>query len=212
MEKIYLVRHAESIANSLGIYQGQSYDTDLSSRGREQARALAYRLKQIQFAAVITSPLKRTRQTAEFVADYCEVATVTVEQRIIETDHGDWEGLSKEKIALCWPQLHKQWLTQPSGVMFPHGEAFKETQERVLGWWKRFCRTGGLRLVVTHDNIARIIIAHVLGLDLNEIWRFHLYPTAITEIITHDGKAFLESLNDKVHLGDKENSVANHAL
>lgn len=212
MGKIYLVRHAESLANAQGIYQGQTYDTDLSLRGFAQAKALARRFKQVRFTAVVTSPLKRTRQTAAIVVSHCHAKIFRTEPDIIETDHGDWEGLPKEKVVACWPRLFKQWLTQPSDVIFPHGEAFRKTQRRVLNWWQKFCRTGGINLVVTHDNIVRIIIAHVLGLNLDAIWRFHLYPTAITEIITYNKEIFLECLNDKIHLRNKEISLANQAL
>ena len=97
MAKIYLVRHAESIANVQGIYQGQTYDTDLSKRGVMQAQALAQHFQYIPISRVIASPLKRTLQTATIVA-FNKHLPVQLESQIIETNHGEWEGKHKDVI------------------------------------------------------------------------------------------------------------------
>lgn len=56
MAKIFFIRHAESIANTQGIYQGQTYDTPLSPLGVRQARLLAQRLARENLSFVIASP------------------------------------------------------------------------------------------------------------------------------------------------------------
>jgi len=64
VKSIIVVRHAESVANTEGIYQGQTYDTDLSELGKKQTKALANRLNDLELRKIITSPLKRTYKTA----------------------------------------------------------------------------------------------------------------------------------------------------
>lgn len=211
MAKIYLVRHAESIANTKGIYQGQSYNTRLSKLGRQQAQALSHRFRDTHLDFIVTSPLLRTRSTALVVAKGRNIPVVE-ESEIIETNHGAWEGLSKTLVAARWPRLYRRWLASPAVVHFPGGEAFADTRTRVLSWWRKALRYHGVQLVITHDNIARIIVAQVLGLPFDNIWQFHLYPAAITTIAVTDDKPTVVTLNDTRHLGECGERLANYAL
>jgi len=210
--KIYFVRHAESLANAQSIYQGQSYDTDLSARGKSQAQALAQCFERISFSRVIASPLKRTMQTATIVA-LNKHLSVQIEPQIIETNHGDWEGKHKDVIKKTWPWIYRKWTRFPSATKFPQGEHFLETQKRVLEWWQLFCQNiSSDTLVVSHDNIIRIIVARVLNRKLNKIWKFHLQPTAITEVSVAKDKITLVSLGDSKHLGGLDVDLSMHAL
>lgn len=212
MATIYLVRHAESFANVQGIYQGQTYDTDLSECGTLQAQALAKLFQSISISQIIASPLKRTMQTAASVA-LSKQLTVQAESQIIETNHGDWEGKHKDVIKKTWPWIYKKWTRFPSSTKFPQGEHFLETQKRVLGWWQLFCRAVTVdTLVVSHDNIIRIIVARILNRKLNKIWKFHLQPTAITEVSVIKEKIVLVSLGDSKHLEGLEVDLSMHAL
>lgn len=211
MTHIYLVRHGESVANTKGIYQGQGYDTPLSPLGNKQAQALARRFADIPVDRIVVSPLLRTKETAGYVSRVCG-APMVFEHAIIETNHGAWEGKSKDEIIKTWPVLYKKWLKFPSGVKFPGGEHFLETQKRVIAWWVGFLNeTDENILVVTHDNIIRIIVAYIFGMKLNKIWKFHLQPTAVTHVVAGEKPAII-ALNDGIHLGTLTVNLANHAL
>ncbi len=211
MAKIYLVRHAESIANTKGIYQGQTYDTGLSLIGKKQAETLALRFTKIPIIRIIASPLLRTKETAMAVSKVNGVE-IFLEERIIETNHGEWEGKKKVAIVKRWKKTYQNWLDNPPSVKFPGGEAFADTQKRVLDWWQDVIKENEDVLVVTHDNIARIIIAEVLGLSFDSIWNFHLHPAALNVIEIENGEAKLKCLNDMEHLGSLDTNVAIHAL
>lgn len=212
MANIYLVRHAESVANTQGIYQGITYDTELSELGQKQAKALAERFKRISLSRVIASPLKRTLQTATIVA-LNKHLPVQVEPQIIETNHGDWEGKHKDVIKKTWPWMYKKWTRFPSSTKFPQGEHFLETQKRVLAWWQLFCQNiSADTLVVSHDNIIRIIVARILNRKLNKIWKFHLQPTAITEVSVIKDTITLVGLGECKHLGGLNVDLSMHAL
>lgn len=212
MANIYLVRHAESRANMQGVYQGITYDTELSVRGQKQAQALAVRFEDISLSRIITSPLKRTLQTAAVVGNSKKIPP-QVEQQIIETNHGDWEGKHKEEIQKIWPWIYKKWQRFPSGTKFPHGEHFLDTQKRVTGWWGQFCQTVlDDTLIVSHDNIIRIIVARVLNKKLNSIWKFHLQPTSVTVVsINHECPSIVR-LGDSKHLEGLSVDLSMHAL
>lgn len=211
MGKFYLIRHAESIANSLGIYQGQTHDTELSLRGKKQAKSLAkyFRNKNIDF--IIASPLKRTKITAGAIS-LVTGAKIIFETSVLETNHGKWEGKHKDVIERKWKSVFKKWQKSPGDTSFPDGESFKKTQERVIEWWSSFKNTPGEFAVVTHDNIIRIIIADVLGLKLNKIWNFHITPTGVTAIENTEGNLRLVTLNDTKHLEKVDMGISTHAL
>ncbi len=211
MAKIYLVRHGESVANTKGIYQGQTYNTPLSAVGEKQADALAKYFENIDLNRILTSPLIRTKETARKVADLKRMKIFETTE-IIETNHGSWEGVEKQMIEKRWPNLYQLWLNKPGDVGFPEGETFRETEKRVLGWWNDLLKKNGNLLVVTHDNIIRIIVADVLGLDLNNIWKFQLHPAAVTTIETEGGKTRLLELDEKNHLENLLVNLKNHAL
>lgn len=212
MAKIYLVRHGESVANTQGVYQGITYDTPLSQLGNKQAMALAEFLGNIKLGKIYASPLTRTRQTAQAVANLQKL-DVELSLEVLETNHGEWEGKRKGEIVKLWPELYKRWQKFPSRVQFPEGEHFLDTQKRVLDWWNNLeSQSLTDTLVVTHDNILRIIIAKVLNMKLNRIWKFHLQPAAYTVVEVDDGVAKLVELNSMDHLGGMQANLAIHAL
>jgi len=212
MAKIYLIRHGESIANTKGIYQGQTYNTDLSPLGMKQAHAVGKRLKHEQIAAMYVSPLTRTKQTALEIFQYHDTLPMVTSPAIIETNHGAWEGKSVSYIQKRWPDMYQTWLTHPADIAFPGGETFDEIEKRVTRWWDDFVRTvKGTVVVVSHDNIIRILLVHLLHMDGNALWTFELQPTGITTIDVV-GKTVVVCINDTNHLGGLEANLANHAL
>lgn len=206
MAKIYLIRHAESVANAAGIYQGQTHDTNLSPLGQKQAAALARRLATEKIDTVFTSPLKRTVQTASlFPTPY------SLTPDLIETNHGAWEGLPKSEIEAKWPDLYRQWFTQPSRVQFPDGEHFSQTATRAKNWFDEIIQKPGTFVAVTHSNVIMSLLANILDLDLDSMWKFAMQPTAVTLIETHS-PAKIIYLNDTSHLKGLKSDLSTHAI
>lgn len=211
MNKVYLVRHGESVANTESIYQGQTYDTPLSKLGEQQVARLAKRFEDVALTFIVASPLRRTFLTADAVAKHKKIS-VKKEKKILETNHGKWEGKHKDVIEKSWPDIYKKWQKFPSSVRFPDGEHFLETQKRVVEWWGTLNDEKGDYLVVTHDNIIRILIAKILNMKLNRIWKFHLQPTSVTLIESENKIPKLVYLNNFEHLGDLQADLTTHAL
>lgn len=207
MNRVYLVRHAESVANTQGIYQGQTYDTGLSPLGYRQAIQLAGYFKDLPLDAIFTSPLKRTLFTAQLVS-VKKGTPVVIDHRLIETNHGQWEGVAKPDIVAHWPQIYSAWQTAPSTVTFPGGESFLDTKNRILLWWEDISKHQGDILVVTHDNIIRILLAHLSNLQLDQIWDLDLFPASVT--IIHQDQ--IEVQNEKSHLKGVMPDLSLHAL
>jgi broad specificity phosphatase PhoE len=207
MNRIYLVRHAESVANTKGVYQGQSHDTGLSRLGHHQAARLGKHLKNHKIDKIITSPLKRAGFTAHVVSTH-HTAPVITDIHLLETTPGQWEGVSKSEIVTRWPEIYAAWQSSPSTVIFPDGEIFLNTQDRVLNWWHEISQTESNIIVVTHSNVIQIILAYLDGVSLDRIWDYQLQPTSVTLI--EDGE--IKLLNQTEHLKDLEADLSLHAL
>jgi broad specificity phosphatase PhoE len=101
-KEIYILRHGESEANKANIAQGSEYDTGLTTLGREQAEKTGeylkkYRIKDRNFDAIYSSPLKRAFETAEIISDIIEFdEDITQERRLVERDKGRLSGMDKK--------------------------------------------------------------------------------------------------------------------
>lgn len=213
MASLFLIRHAESVANTQGIYQGQSFDTSLSFLGMKQAEALAKRLKRLGINRVLTSPLKRAMETAQIIASKCRVALI-IDQNLIETNHGLWEGKKKKWVMKHYPEIFNLWQQTPSKTVFPQGEPFLNVVKRVRIGFERAKKLTGKTAIVTHDNVLRIILSEVLSFPLDKIWAITLDQAALSVVtLGKKGKKFkLICLNDSNHLSKLKSDVAKQAL
>lgn len=214
ISRVFVVRHGESIANTEGIYQGQTYDTDLSELGKKQARSLGIRARELGLKRIIASPLKRTYQTALEISRECDLP-IEINNFIIETNHGEWEGKHKSWIEENYHEVYKQWFEKPSIVGFPGGETFVQTFERV-NIFLQDTEDLSDTLIVTHDNIVRILVTLANGWTLDEIWRHDIEPAALNffEFNKTDGKNKIKilKLNDNTHLEGLRADLSKHAL
>lgn len=96
--KIYLARHGQTDWNKEMRAQGRS-DVPLNEAGREQARELRDKIKDLEFDAVYASPLKRAAETAEIAVD--GRYTIKHDDRIAERSFGDFEG----QVVKSWADL-----------------------------------------------------------------------------------------------------------
>lgn len=95
--RIFLVRHGHTELNSAEVVRGL-LDGSLDYTGRLQAERLGRFLRKAGVNCVITSPLQRTRETAQAVASCCAVP-VTVEHDLRDRDYGPWTGWPKSEVS-----------------------------------------------------------------------------------------------------------------
>jgi broad specificity phosphatase PhoE len=89
--KVYFVRHGQTDWNKNGKIMGRT-DISLNEDGRRQAKEMRDKLKSMEFDVILTSPLKRTKETAEIIAEYQKNATIIEAKELVERDFGDYEG------------------------------------------------------------------------------------------------------------------------
>ncbi|MFA5863566.1 MAG: histidine phosphatase family protein [Phycisphaerae bacterium] len=214
-KRLLLVRHASTGPEYAGRYVG-STDVPLSAEGLRQAEGLASLVRRskkytplrsrllkgdqpcMSILRIITSPLRRARQTGETLAG---VVPVEVDADLREIDFGKWEGRTFDQIAVSDPQLVDRWANYDSEFAFPGGESTQHFLERVHRVADRMAADPAENvLAVTHGGVIRAIICYLLGLPSRNYLLFDVKPASLTTIELIDGKGVLTGLNDLCHL------------
>lgn len=166
---IYLLRHGETIWNTLGRFQGQK-DSPLTERGIEQADRVAKLLqKEIsesrQSFQMHISPLGRTRQTAERVKRVLPLATHE-EARLMEVSVGCWDGMTKFEIDTEFPEMLDGSDAFDWYFKSPDGESFDAACSRAKDW---IADVTNPTVAVSHGLFGRLVRGVYSGLSKREI-------------------------------------------
>lgn len=203
MVRIILVRHGETEWNVEGRYQGQE-DTELSERGLKQGHCLAEGLKSVPLDICIASPLKRSFMTASFCAELHNLP-VAKDNRLLEINHGIWEGKLATDIAKTYPKEFAQWHSTPASVTMPGegGENLEKVRARVRQAFDEYAKTYENKtiLVAAHDAVNKVIICDLLEIDLNHFWQIKQDNTCINVLEYEDGRWRIVLLNYTGHMG-----------
>lgn len=200
--RLILLRHGQTEASVGRLYTGHG-DPVLTETGRAQAAAAAADLAGVNIDVVVTSPLARARETAAAVADPRGL-DVAVADELIETDFGEWEGLSFSEARERDPELHSRWLSDPS-VPAPGGESFDDVLMRVARARDELLadHAGRTVLVVSHVTPIKTILRIALGGRPEVLYRMHLdlASVSIAEFYP-DGVASVRLVNRTPELRD----------
>jgi probable phosphoglycerate mutase len=150
MGELWLARHGETEWSRTGQHTGRT-DLPLTPAGEARARALGEALGGRRFARVLTSPLRRARDTCA-LAGYGAVAEL--EPELVEWDYGDYEGLRLEEIRARAPG----WTIWTGGV--PGGESAAQVAARAARVIARALAVGpgdGDALLFGHGHALRVL-------------------------------------------------------
>ena len=188
MTTVLLVRHGRTAANTSGILAGRTSGVELDDIGVKQAAAAGTRMGSLPLRAIVTSPLRRCRQTAQALqAARTNSCPISVDQALVECGYGDWTGrslreLSKEKL---WQSVQHQ----PSAVRFPGGESMTEMSSRAVGairgWDRRLATEHGddaIWAAVSHGDVIKAILADALGMHLDSFQRLLVDPGSVSVV------------------------------
>jgi probable phosphoglycerate mutase len=195
-----LLRHGQTPMSVQKRYAGRT-DAPLTEVGVQQAAAAAKRLASAGLGVIVTSPLRRTVQTAQAVAAVTGAAVVT-DDGFRETDFGAWEGLTFAEVRERWPAEISAWLADPE-VAPPGGESFTDVSARVTAALDGVlaARAGQTVLIVSHVTPIKMLVTAALLAPPAALYRMHLDVAALSEIDWYaDGPAVLRSFNDTSHL------------
>ena len=175
---IVLVRHGSTQANERGLLQGSRLDPGLSAIGFAQADAAANTLANSdERTIVVSSPLKRARQTASIISRLLD-CQLELDESFIEMDYGDWDGRPLSEIpAAVW----KQWRDEP-GFAPPDGESLDALQDRVIDGLIARGLDDRRVIIVSHVSPIKAAVAGVLGAPAQSAWNMYLSTGSITTI------------------------------
>lgn len=167
---IYLVRHGDIGLEGEKRFIGQT-DLPLSAKGLQQAEGLQRMLAYVDIDAIYCSDLKRSVQTAEIIAARFEISPITSPE-LREISLGDWEGRAFTEIAGQYPQEFIRRGEDMANYRPPGGESFAECSRRVIPFLeKKLLYAAGNILIVGHAGVNRVLLAHMLGLPLANLFR-----------------------------------------
>lgn len=175
---------------------------DLDDVGREQADRVASRLAPLPLAAIVTSPLERTVQTARAIAT-AQTTPVTVrrDKGLLECGYGSWTGQPLKELA-----KHPLWKvvqTQPSAVTFPDGESMINMQHRAVTAVRTIdAEVAGTHgddacwVAVSHGDVIKSVLADALGMHLDAFQRLTVHPGSVSVLRYSAARPTVLYIND----------------
>lgn len=196
MTVLLLIRHGRTTANASGVLAGWTEGVLLDERGRADAQELGVRLAGLPLAAVVTSPLERTRETSALIRGD-ELWPERVDDRIAEARYGDWTGRSLAELA--GEPLWKVVQEHPSAAVFPQGESMAAMAARAVAavrFWNEELGPDAMYAMVSHGDVIKAILADALGMHLDLFQRISVAPASVSVIRYSPTRPFVERMND----------------
>jgi probable phosphomutase (TIGR03848 family) len=195
MPRALLVRHGRTTANASGVLAGRT-EVALDEVGEADARALGERLAAVPLARIITSPMLRTRQTAELLAGGRPI-DIIVDEALAEVEYGEWTGARLADLAK--DPLWRVVQTHPSAVTFPQGESMASMSARAVACVRRWIAAAAPSeavVFVSHGDVIKAVVADALGVHLDSFQRIVVAPASLSAVSFHQGRPFVERVND----------------
>lgn len=161
---IYIVRHGETSWNTYKILQGHK-PIELNERGREKARFLAEKVKNLEFDRIISSDLLRARETAEIINEQVN-KEIIYDSRLRSVDYGNLEGRYIPDIT------PEEWRIYNSTPEKFGAESVESVYNRIKSLFDDLVKTDESVLIVAHGGALRVISYYIANRDKfnNEVY------------------------------------------
>lgn len=199
--RLFIARHGETDYNINGLLQGRGINAPLNEVGQNQAGLLAGYLKNYPSDMLISSSLKRSYQTAQFVQKH---NGLEIEQNpdLDEMHFGEFEGMPFSEIDREIKELDEAWRSGNVAHRIPGGESPLETFERA----NRAVRTyiekikKGTLTIIIHGRLIRILLSEWLGYGLKNMHLIEHNNGGVNQLVYENGKFEPVYLNKTDHL------------
>ena len=204
MANLLLIRHAEN--DYLGKrLAGHLPGVHLNPAGIQHARQLAEALQNLPVKAIYSSPLERTQETAQPLADLLHLP-VTPCDGLAEIHFGAWQGKTLKQMARM--KLWKTVQEAPSQMVFPGGESFPQAQERIVAALAAISAGHAEEDLVacfSHSDAIKLVVAYYLGMPLDNFQRTSVDPCSITALfLPKEGPPHISFINQRMGLEFKK--------
>ncbi|MFC1741976.1 histidine phosphatase family protein [Nanoarchaeota archaeon] len=212
MLDLYLIRHAECIANqNPHIIGGRTNHSPISDLGKLQIDNLGKRLRQqgISFNEVYASPAVRTLETAKGVCTHIDhpLDDIIIHNNLQELHQGDWEG--KIRTEMFTPDVIAQMQTDPLNYHAPNGESQLQVEQRMRSWldneimarYEQEMKDKDYRIAVfTHGVAIKCLIKSIMDSTPHMTWKIQLENTSMTRIRQGKWGWYMMGIGDAAHL------------
>lgn len=192
---IYVVRHGRTTVNAAGRLLGRA-DPPLDETGVAEAEALAELARAWTGPVrVVSSPLRRCRDTAAAIAAAAGGSPVEIDDRWIELDYGELEATPLADVPVeTWARWRADLDFRPPG-----GETLAELGSRVRAACDELASSaeGQDVVVVTHVSPVKAAVAWALGVDDRVTWRMFVAPGSVSRISVAGGRISLHGFNER---------------
>ena len=197
MTRLIWVRHGQTDANVSHILQGQSEGT-LTETGRKQARQLARHLGDFEIDHLITSDLRRAKETAQFIADEKNIPLEFSEMaREWNVGHLDGQPAAALEDAFQMAKVPK------TDYKPEDGESLNDLRDRAQKFCQQIVQDHDSKrvLICSHGDFIRMSFGFLLDRSIEESLTIELQNCSYSILENdHSGQWHLKSLNNSAHL------------
>ena len=206
--KIILVRHARTTYNGQGRYQGSSDESVLTAKGHQDAYATGLALKEYNFDAIYTSPLKRVRQTTQEILTALgkdNGPPVYSDRLLTEICMSHWQGLYYQEVKEKFAEDYNCWQNTPHLFSINNTYPVLELFEKAKLFWQQVLIKHQRQtiLIVAHGGTNRALISTAVGLKPESYHNLQQSNCGISCLeFTSINNGELKYLNATEHLGE----------
>ena len=194
MTVFHLVRHGEHVLAGR-VLAGRTPGVGLSERGRAEIAVVAERLAAENIAALYSSPLQRTKETAEILSARLDLP-IGYREDVIELDFGEWTGLTFNQVRA--DQRWELWRSCRSIAAVPGGESMRQVQDRAVGALLDLQSAHRDRtvVIVSHGDVIRAALLFALGMPIDSYSRIEIGLASVSTIRIDDSGIRVSVLNE----------------
>lgn len=197
--RIYLIRHASTPWNELGLWQGV-VDTELSEKGIEEAKRVAEFFKGKKVDLIFSSPMRRALQTAQIISrEIGYGGELLIDHRLRECEIQLWNGMTTEELLKAYPDEFFEWFNNLDSSL-DGVESLKSVQERMYDFVEHLMLQFPVDdvIIVSHAIALRMLISKVLGITPPNHINFGLDNASVTILESNSRKLRVTLLNWKM--------------
>ena len=190
---IYLLRHGQTDENRKGSYYG-NLDISLNAVGVNQGNKAKSFFYDIKLDKVYVSDKKRTLEMAKLVLGQKDIGIIQ-DNRINETNFGDFEGKTYEEIKRIYPKECLCWKENWKEFVPPGGESYIKLCERVKSFMEhiKMLEFNNI-LICAHSGVIRAIYCYIMNENIDLFWKFGCKNGDISIIKYEYGNLYIDAI------------------
>lgn len=190
---IYLLRHGQTEENIKGSYYG-NLDISLNEIGISQGKKAKDFFNNIKLDKVYVSGKRRTLEMAKLVLGQAKIE-ILQDNRINETNFGDFEGKTYEEIKELYPEECMCWQNNWKEFVPPNGESYIKLCERVKNFMEHIKKLECDNILIcTHSGVIRAIYCYVMYENIDLFWNFGCKNGDISVIKYEYGNLYIDAI------------------